>query len=138
MKSLTSVKLTFFITLLAVGYAGMVAAQSQGPSRLTELADAEGCEFPEMPDVPEADGATMEQMVATQGAVQAYIEESNALLECLEGITGNEDLPAEDRQTALDGYNAEVASQEALAERWSVERTGLLELEQQSARAGRC
>ena len=119
------------ITLLAVGYAGMAAAQTPGEARLTELADAEGCEFPEVPNVPGADDATMEQMVATQGAVQAYLEDSNALLECLEGIYQNEDLPAEDRQVALDGYNSEVESQETLAERWNDERTRFLEMQQQ-------
>ena len=131
MNSLTSLKLASFITLLAVGYAGMAAAQSQGASRLAELADAEGCEFPEMPNVPEADSATMEQMVATQGAIQTYIEESNELLECLDEITGDEDLPDEDRQIAIEGYNAEVATQETLAERWNVQRTRFLEMQQQ-------
>ena len=131
MKSLTSLKLVPFITLLAVGYAGTAAAQSQDASRLAALADAEGCEFPEIPNIPEADSATMEQMVATQGAIQAYIEESNELLGCLDEITGDEDLPAEDRQIALDCYNAEVASQETLAEAWNVQRTGFLEMQQQ-------
>ena len=131
MNSLTSLKLASFITLLAVGYAGMAAAQSQGASRLAELADAEGCEFPEMPNVPEADSATMEQMVATQGAIQTYIEESNELLECLDEITGDEDLPDEDREIAIEGYNAEVETQETLAERWNVQRTRFLEMQQQ-------
>ena len=131
MNSLTSLKIASFITLLAVGYAGMAAAQSQGSARLAELADAESCEFPEMPNVPEADSATMEQMVVTQGAIQTYIEESNEFLECLDEITGDEDLPDEDRQIALDGYNAEVETQETLAERWNVQRTRFLEMQQQ-------
>lgn len=131
MKSLTSLRRAAFITLLAAGYAGTAAAQTPVGARLSELADAEGCEFPEVPTVPGADGATMDQMVATQGAVQAYLEESNALLECLEGIYQNEDLAAEDRQIALDGYNAEVEAQQSLAERWNDERTRFLEMQQQ-------
>ena len=130
MKSVTSLKLAFLITLL-VGYAGQVAAQSEGAARLAELADAEGCEFPEMPNIPQADGATMEQMVATQGEIQAYMEDSNELLTCLEGITDNEDLAEEDRLAAINGYNAEVEKQEALAENWNVERTRFLEMQQQ-------
>ncbi len=131
MNSLTSLKLVSFITLLAVGYAGTAAAQSPDASRLAELANAERCEFPEVPNVPEADSATMEQMVAAQGAIQTYMEESNELLECLEGITEDEDLPDEERQIVLAGYNAEVGAQEALAEHWNVQRTRFMEMQQQ-------
>ena len=60
----------------------------------------------------------------------AYLEASNTLLECLEGITGNEELPPEDRQLALDAYNAEVANQETAAEDWNVQRTRFLEMQQ--------
>ena len=117
---------------MALGYTGTVSAQSQDTSRLADLADARGCDFPEeMPSIPEADGATMDQMVATQSAIQTYMEESNELLECLEGIADDEELPDEDRQMAIEGYNAEVATQEALAERWNVQRTRFLEAQQQ-------
>jgi len=130
MKSIVILKNASLITLLAVGYASFAVAQTQQDPRLAQLADAEGCIFPETPNIPQADGATMEQMVATQGAIQTYIEDSNSVLECLEGITGNEDLPDEDRQLALDAYNAEVTNQETLAENWNVERTRFLEMQQ--------
>ena len=131
MKSTTSLKRVSLITLLAFGCAGLAAAQSQPDPRLAEIADAEGCAFPEVPEIPNAAEATMEQMVATQGAIQTYIEQSNELLACLEGITANTELPAEDRQLALDAYNAEVTNQEALAESWNVQRTRFLETQQQ-------
>jgi hypothetical protein len=131
MKSITFAKHASLVTLLAFGCAGLAAAQSQQDRRLAQLADAEGCVYPEVPDIPDAADATMEQMVATAGAVQAYIEESNTLLECLDGIEKNEDLPAEDRQLARDGYNAEVTNQETLAESWNVQRTRFLEMQQQ-------
>jgi len=131
MKSLTSLKFASFIALLAVGSADMAAAQSQGASRFAELAGAEGCEFPETPNIPEADSVTMEQMVAAQGAIQSYMEESNELLECLDEITSDEDLPDEDRQIVVEGYNTEVETQESLAESWNVQRTRFLELQQQ-------
>jgi len=131
MRSSTSPKAASFIVSLAAGFVGIAAAQSQVPPRLAELAGEEGCEFPETPTVPEAESATMEQMVETQGQIQTYIEESNELLECLDEISQNEELPVEDRQTVIDGYNAEVATQEALAELWNVRRTRFLELQQQ-------
>jgi hypothetical protein len=130
MKSLTSLKLASFITLLAVGYAGTAMAQAPNAARLAELSDAEGCVSPEMPNIPQADSATMEQMVATQGAIQSYIEVSNELLDCLDGIAEDEDLSDEDREIAIEGYNAEVEDQEALAERWNVQRTRFLEMQQ--------
>ena len=72
----------------------------------------------------------MEQMVATQGAIQAYLEASNTLLDCLQGISDNEELSVDDRQLALDAYNAEVTNQEAAAEDWNVQRTRFLEMQQ--------
>jgi hypothetical protein len=131
MKSITSIKRASLITLLAFGYAGLAAAQSPESPRLAELADAEGCVFAQLPNIPDAAAATMEQMVATQGAIQAYIEESNALLDCHDGSTQNEDHSVEDRQLALDAYNAEVTRQETLAESWNVQRTSFLAMQQQ-------
>lgn len=118
------------LTFLAFGFVGVAAAQSQQDPRLVEIADDAGCEFPEAPSIPNAEGATMEQMVATQGAVQAYLEASNELLACLEGISQNESLSDEDRELALATYNAEVANQENAAEAWNVQRTRFLEMQQ--------
>ena len=131
MRSTTSLKRVSLIMLLAFGCASLATAQSQQNVRLAQLADGAGCVFPQLPTIPNANGATMEQMVATQGAIQAYIEESNTLLECLEGITSNEELTDEDRQLALDAYNAEVTNQESLAERWNTQRTRFLEMQKQ-------
>ena len=125
-----SAKQMILISFLALTYAGTAAAQTQRDPRLAQLADAEGCEFPEMPAIPNAEGATMEQMVATQGAIQAYIEASNSLLDCLQGISDNEALAVEDRQLAIDAYNTAVANQEKAAEDWNVQRTRFLEMQQ--------
>lgn len=131
MRFMRSRKLASLVVFLAFGYAGLASGQVQQDPRLAQLADDAGCAFPELPAIPEAASATMEQMVATQGAIQTYIEASNALLACLEGITANTELPAEDRQLALDAYNAEVTKQETLAEDWNVQRTRFLEMQQQ-------
>jgi hypothetical protein len=64
----------------------------------------------------------MELMVETQGLVQAYIEQSNEALECLEEIYEDDDLAEEDRAMAVLTYNNEVTNQEALAERWNTQR----------------
>lgn len=119
------------ISLLAIGCTTVATAQSQQDPRLAQLADAAGCEFPEVPTIPAAEGATMEQMVATQGAIQAYMGESNVLLACLGSIAQNTELTEEDRQLALDAYNAEVANQETVAENWNVQRTAFLEAQEQ-------
>jgi len=127
MKPGAFLKLTSLLSLLAIGCIGMVGAQSQEPSRLARLTDAAGCVSPDIPNVPEADSATMEQMIAAQGAIQAYMAESNQLLECLDEISGDEDLPDEDRQLAIESYNNVVDDQETLAEAWNVQRTRFME-----------
>ena len=130
MKSMTSPAQVVLIALLGLGITGLAAAQTQQDPRLAQLADNAGCTFPSVPSIPAAESATMEQMVATQGAIQSYIAASNELLDCLDGITKNTDLAEEDRQLALDAYNAEVSNQETLAENWNVQRTRFLELQQ--------
>lgn len=131
MKLITSLKFMSLSVLLALGFTGIASAQSDEATRLADLTDAEGCEFPDVPEIPAADGATMEQMVGAQGEIQEYIAESNELLDCLTGITDNEELPDEDRQAAINAYNAEVTSQEELAARWNDVRTAFLEAQQQ-------
>jgi hypothetical protein len=131
MKSMMFFKHASVITLLAVGCVGVAAAQSPQDPRLAQIADGAGCTFPELPSIPAAEGASMEQMVEAQGAIQSYIAASNELLACLEAVSGNMELSEEDRQLALDAYNSEVTNQETLAENWNVQRTRFLELQQQ-------
>lgn len=130
MTPIVTHKYLIVLVFLTFGLVGPAAAQTQQEPRLAELVDANGCEFPEIPSIPNAEGATMEQMVATQGAIQAYIESSNTLLECLQEIADNEELSVEDRELALQTYNAEVANQETAAEEWNVQRTRFLEMQQ--------
>ena len=130
MTAIVTPKRLTLITFLTFGLIGLAAAQTQQAPRLMELVDAAGCEIPERPSIPNAEGATMEQMVATQGAIQAYLEASNTLLECLQGIADNAELAVEDREIALQTYNAEVANQESAAEEWNVQRTRFLEMQQ--------
>ena len=130
MNSIRLPKYVSLITLLAFGYVSQGQAQSPQDPRLAELADGEGCVFPDMPDIPDAATATMEQMVGTQGAVQVYMAESNALLECLEEIGENDNFSTEDREIALSAYNSVVENQETLVETWNDQRTSFLESQQ--------
>jgi len=96
--------------------------------RLAEL--AADCTFPTEPTIPDANAATMEAMIEAQGAVQAYVEASTELLECLEEIADDDDLADEDRALATAAYNNEVTSQEALAARWNTQRELFISLQQ--------
>ena len=85
--------------------------------------------FQSQPTIPDADSAVMEDMVATQGSVVAYMEASNTLLECLEEIAEDDDVEEDDQELAVDAYNTEVETQEALAEEWNTQRQLFLSLQ---------
>jgi cyclophilin family peptidyl-prolyl cis-trans isomerase len=108
--------------------AAAAAEPSANDQRLAEL--AADCEFPTPPSIPNANDATMEAMVETQGLVQTYLEESTEVLECLEEIAEDDDLADEERALASAAYNNEVANQEALAERWNTQREAFLSQQQ--------
>ena len=80
------------------------------------------CELPTEPIVPDANSATMELMVETQGLVQTYLQESTDALECLEELYDDDDRAEADRALAVITYNNEVTNQETLAERWNTQR----------------
>ena len=106
---------------------GAVEEASADEQRLAEL--AEDCVFQSQPTIPDADSAVMEDMVATQGSVVAYMEASNTLLECLEEIAEDDDVEEDDQELAVDAYNTEVETQEALAEEWNTQRQLFLSLQ---------
>jgi tetratricopeptide (TPR) repeat protein len=106
---------------------GAVEEASADEQRLAEL--AEDCVLPSQPTIPDANSAVMEDMVATQGSVVAYMEASNTLLECLEEIAEDDDVEEDDQELAVDAYNTEVETQEALAEEWNTQRQLFLSLQ---------
>ena len=110
---------------LSSGAAGELSAAEQ---RLAEL--TADCEFPIEPNIPNASNATMETMVETQGRIKTYLEESTAVLACLDEIVEDDDRPEEDRKLVLAAYNNEVADQEALAARWNTQRELFLSQQQ--------
>ncbi len=106
---------------------GAVEEASADEQRLAEL--AEDCVLPSQPTIPDANSAVVEDMVATQGSVVAYMEASNTLLECLEEIAEDDDVEEDDQELAVDAYNTEVETQEALAEEWNTQRQLFLSLQ---------
>ena len=61
------------LAILAAGFAGSALA----------------CDYPPLVAIPDADDATMDDMVATQESVRAYMENMDAYLTCV-----NEELAA--------------------------------------------
>ena len=87
-----------------------------GQAFLAGLVFAE-CEREAAPDLPDGASATMEEMVAGQGAVKAYVASSNSYLECMDAEMAA--IPEEEtdaRVAALESYNAAVDEQAAVAE----------------------
>jgi len=106
---------------------GAAAEASADQQRLAEI--AADCVFPDEPAIPDANNAVMEDMVATQANVVAYMEESNAMLECLQEIADDDDVEEEDKALVVRAYNFEVEDQEALAEEWNTQRQLFLSLQ---------
>jgi len=112
---------------LAPGAAVDESGDQQRLQRLAEL--AADCVIPTEPSIPDANNAVMDDMVATQSNVVTYMEESNAMLECLEEIAEDDDLSDDDHELAIQAYNDEVEDQEALAEEWNTQRQLFLSLQ---------
>jgi len=99
--------------------------RSAAQQRLAELAG--DCEFPTEPTIPDANVATMEQMVATQDDIKTYMEQSNELLECLDDLA--DDLEDDDRDMIIAAYNDTVDGQQTVAESFNAQRVLFLSLQ---------
>ena len=110
-----------------------LAAAAVSAGVLLALPAAANCVYPRAPEsLPDGNTATMEEMVAGQKAVRAYVAEMETFLKCLEGSVP----PLADPATATDEqkkeharldtiraqrHNAAVGEMEALAERFNVQ-----------------
>ncbi len=99
--------------------------RSAAQQRLAELAG--DCEFPTEPTIPDANVATMEQMVAGQDDIKTYMEQSNELLECLDDLA--DDLEDDDRDMIIAAYNDTVDGQQTVAESFNAQRVLFLSLQ---------
>jgi hypothetical protein len=81
------------------------------------------CSKPDMPTLPDGASASMEEMVAGQKAVKAFMADSGAYLECLDKKAADFKAPADEteeakaaRETAhVNTYNTAVDEQEKIA-----------------------
>ena len=73
------------------------------------------CEPPELPSIPDARSATMDEMVQGQTAVRSFMSASTDHLECLSGVIDNPDLVKEERAYLTSVYNRVVDAMESLA-----------------------
>ena len=101
------------LAILVAGFAGSALA----------------CDYPPLDAIPDADDATMVDMVTTQESVRAYMENMDAYLTCVneELAAAGDDAPDEFKAIMVSRYNAAVAEMEAIAESWNDERTEFLE-----------
>ena len=105
--------LKLYLAILAVGFASSVLA----------------CDYPPLVAIPEADNATMDDMVAAQESVRGYMESMDTYLTCVneELAAAGDDAPDEFKAIMVSRHNAAVAEMEAVAESWNEERTAFLE-----------
>ena len=110
-----------------------LAAAALSAGVLLALPAAATCVYPRAPEsLPDGNTATMEEMVAGQKAVRAYVAEMEAFLKCLgdsapkpadpAALTEEQKKEAERLETIrAQRHNAAVGEMEAVAERFNVQ-----------------
>jgi hypothetical protein len=75
------------------------------------------CDYPPLVAVPEGTSATIDQMVAAQETVRAYMEGMDTYLNCVnsELEAAGDDAPEEFKAILVSRHNAAVAEMEAVA-----------------------
>ena len=99
----------------------LVIATSLFAASQTFAAD---CTRPTMPAVPDGASATMDEMIAGQGAVKAFQADAQAFRACVDGklaglkaaAADGDEAAAETFKATTEAYNASVSDEETLAE----------------------
>ncbi len=73
----------------------------------------------EKPSMPDPEKATKEEAEATYKSIKSYQEALGGHRECLDALIEDKDLDREQRQAALDTYNATVDEETAVVESWA-------------------
>ena len=73
------------------------------------------CEAPAVPAIPDGSTATLEIMVAGQGAVRDFVAAGESYLACLSKVIDDEERSPEQRNVAIAEHNRMVAGMETLA-----------------------
>ena len=106
--------------------------------RITQYAAAVGlalagasvaaCELPSMVEVPVGETATLEDMLAAQQEVKAYVDAVYEYLACTdqEITAAGDDAPEEYKALMFNRYNAAVAEVEAVAAAFNEQREAFL------------
>lgn len=104
----------FCLALSAALLAPAALAQTEAAS--TEV--IENCPLPEKPSVPNGRTATEQEMLETQQSIKAYIEQGNAVLACLDGLTTQWGEAATEEQTQINTlfHNKMVDDMQAVGE----------------------
>jgi cyclophilin family peptidyl-prolyl cis-trans isomerase len=74
-----------------------------------------GCATPAPPAMPDAATATMEEMVASQSRVRAFVAAGETYLTCLSKVIDDEQHAAEERNAAVSEHNRMVTAMEEIA-----------------------
>jgi hypothetical protein len=98
------------LTVAAVLLSAACAVQAAG-------ADLSKCAFPEVPTVPDGTSATEEEMGAAAAEVRAYVDATQAGLNCLGDLEASlgEEITDEQRQSIVASYNTHVDQLNATA-----------------------
>ncbi|HEY9183263.1 MAG TPA: hypothetical protein VIQ99_08695, partial [Gammaproteobacteria bacterium] len=75
----------------------------------------DGCPPPVSPTLPDATTATMEEMIAGQTQVRAFVAAAETYLTCLASVIDDDKRSAEDRNTAVSEHNRTVSAMEQMA-----------------------
>jgi hypothetical protein len=75
----------------------------------------DGCPPPTSPTLPDATAATMDDMLAGQAHVRAFVAAAEGYLTCLSTVIDDEERSAEERNTAVSEHNRTVSAMEEIA-----------------------
>jgi hypothetical protein len=102
--------------LVPEGAENVIAAPS---AALAQLADE--CLIGDTPDLPDGSVATLDEMVAGQAAVRAFLASSNESLECFDETGKDRDLTDDQRALLTRAYNDTVDVMEEVAENFNTQ-----------------
>ena len=73
------------------------------------------CAAPVAPEVPDGTTSSMEQMVATQNRVKAFVAAGQTYIACMDGVADDRERTVEERNAAVAEHNRMVGEMERLA-----------------------
>lgn len=93
-------------------------AEAENLASSQELA-ASGCSAPKVPEIPDGESASMDDMLAAQTAVRTFMSESNTYLKCVDAASEAEDIEKEQKAALVHEHNTTVGLMEVIAQRFN-------------------